>query len=205
MNRSSDNARRGLAVGRWTLAAWLGGVALLSLQCATTTTTAEAAARQHAMTAFHIVYEVLQHPRCRNCHPAGRVPLQGDAGQPHGQNVQGGDDGQGRFALRCSNCHRDENTPGEGQPPGAKGWHLPPAAMPLVFEGRSPAQLARQLGDPTQNGNRTPEQVLDHLRHDPLVLWGWNPGEGRAPVPIPHATFVAAMRTWIEGGCPVPE
>jgi len=73
--------------------------------------------------------------------------------------------------------------------------------MPLVFEGRSSAELCRQLRDPKTNGGRTPEQVLHHVAEDALVLWGWSPGEGRAPVPIPHADFVAAMRTWVQGGC----
>jgi hypothetical protein len=40
---------------------------------------------------------------------------------------------------------------------------------------------------------------------EPLVLWGWNPGPGREPVPISHEDFVTAMRGWIEAGCPVPE
>lgn len=155
--------------------------------------------------AFGVVYEVLQHPRCKNCHPAGGAPLQGDDSRPHGQNVQGGKDGKGLYAMRCANCHRDQNTPGANMPPGAPNWHLPARSMPLAFEGRTPAQLAGQLADPAHNGGRTPPQVLQHVIDDPLVLWGWNPGDGRAPVPVPHAEFVAAMRTWIDAGCPVPE
>lgn len=154
--------------------------------------------------AFAVVYEVLQHPRCKNCHPAGGVPLQGDESRPHGQNVQGGADGKGLWALRCVNCHRDQNTPGANMPPGAPNWHLPARSMPLTFEGRTPAELARQLADPGHNGGRTPDQVLRHVIEDPLVLWGWDPGEGRAPVTVPHASFVAAMRAWIDAGCPPP-
>jgi hypothetical protein len=155
--------------------------------------------------AFATVYSVLQHPRCKNCHPVGRVPLQGDLSRTHAQNVQGGDDGKGVFAMRCATCHHVANAPGAHLPPGAPNWHLPATAMPLVFEGRTPAQLAKQLADPRTNGNKTMDQLLHHVAEDPLVLWGWAPGDGRTPVPVPHADFVAAFRTWIEHGCPVPE
>jgi hypothetical protein len=155
--------------------------------------------------AWQVVYEVLQHPRCVNCHPAGNVPLQGEESRPHAQNVQRGTDGTGRFALRCANCHREENTPGAHQPPGAPHWQLPKPSMPLVFEGRTSAELCRQLADPEQNGGRTPEQVYEHIARDPLVLWGWSPGEGREPIPVPHAELLAALRTWIDGGCACPE
>jgi hypothetical protein len=155
--------------------------------------------------AFATVYRVLQHPRCKNCHPIGRVPLQGDAGRPHAQNVLGGDDGKGVFAMKCATCHFEHNGVGAHTPPGAPNWHLPAAGMPLVFEGRTAAELAAQLRDPARNGGKTVEQLFHHVAEDPLVLWGWNPGEGRAPVDVPHADVVAAMRTWIDAGCPVPQ
>ncbi len=177
------------------------GMAWVSVQCGTAS---GAGAARDGAGAFATVYEVLQHPRCKNCHPAGRVPLQGDDSRPHGQNVQGGADGKGLYAMRCANCHLDQNTPGAHLPPGAPNWHLPAADMPLVFEGRSAAELARQLVDPAQNGGRTPQDLLRHLAEDPLVLWGWSPGDGRTPVPVPHAEFVAAARAWVEAGCPVP-
>lgn len=183
--------------------------AVVFAQCGAPVARSDGAARgtgaeARGVAAFATVYEVLQHPRCKNCHPAGDVPLQGDDSRPHGQNVRGGKDGAGLYALRCVNCHRDHNTPGANQPPGAPGWHLPTRAMPMVFVGRSPAELARQLVDPQQNGGKTREQVLHHVEADPLVLWGWAPGDGRTPVGVPHDTFVAAMREWIECGCPVP-
>lgn len=153
---------------------------------------------------WDLVYQVLQHPRCLNCHPAGDRPLQGEASAEHLQNVQRGPDGQGLFAMRCSACHQEENTPGAHMPPGAPNWHLPEPDMPLVFEGLSSRELCRQLKDPARNGHKTPEQLLEHVSSDELVLWGWDPGEGRAPVPVPHAAFVLAMRTWVESGCDCP-
>jgi len=39
---------------------------------------------------------------------------------------------------------------------------------------------------------------------DPLVPWGWAPGPGRTPVPVPHDRFVAAMKQWVADGAPCP-
>ena len=155
--------------------------------------------------AWEVVYSVLQHPRCMNCHPSGDVPLQGDASLPHLQNVQRGAMGRGRYALRCDACHGESNLPGPHLPPGAPNWHLPRGDEPLVFQGRSTAELCRQLKDPAQNGGKTLEALFHHMAEDPLVLWGWDPGEGRQPVGVPHAQLVAAMRAWIDGGCECPE
>ena len=182
----------------------LAVTAFVCVQCATTKPVTPEA-RSAGAAAFATVYEVLMHPRCLNCHPAGRVPLQGDDSRPHAQNVQGGDDGKGLFAMRCNACHRDENSAGAHLPPGAPNWHLPSKRMPLVFQGRTPAELARQLADRAQNGGKSRDEMLRHVTEDRLVSWGWEPGEGRTPVPVPRATFVAAMKAWIDGGCPVPE
>jgi hypothetical protein len=46
--------------------------------------------------------------------------------------------------------------------------------------------------------------MLEHVTHDKLVLWGWDPGVGRAPVPVPHAEFVERFRTWVAAGAPCP-
>ena len=198
-----------------------GALALLAVQCSGTTTapspspaapaasTAAPAAPQpdpvaEAKAAWPTIYAVLQHPRCLNCHPSDRVPKQGDDRLPHAQNVQGGADGHGRFAMRCEACHREFNLLGPHLPPGAPGWHMPSSKLPLVFEGTSSAQLCRQLRDPARNGGLAPEQVLEHMR-TPLVLWGWDPGPGRAPVPIAHAEFLRAVRAWIDGGCGCPD
>src|SRR5688500_4538301 len=97
--------------------------------------------------AFLAAYKVLMHPRCMNCHPSGDAPLQGDDSNPHVQNIKRGPDGKGLYALKCANCHQDANLPGLNMPPGHPNWHLPPADMRMVFEGKSPAELARQLKD----------------------------------------------------------
>ena len=139
-----------------------------------------------------------------NCHPAGDIPLQGDDSHLHAQNVQRGSDGQGRFALRCDACHQAQNVAGAHLPPGAPNWHLPRADMPLVFQGKTSRELCQQLKDPKRNGGKTPEQLFEHMAHDPLVLWGWRPGDGREPVSTPHDELVRAMRAWVDGGCDCP-
>jgi mono/diheme cytochrome c family protein len=158
-----------------------------------------------AKAAFLEAYKVLMHPRCMNCHPDGDVPLQGDDSRLHLQNVQRGTDGKGKFALKCASCHQDKNLPGANMPPGNPNWHLPPAEMRMVFQGKTPGELARQLKDPKLNGGKTLEQILEHVTQDKLVLWGWDPGDGRTRPPLSHDEFATAMRTWVEKGAAVPD
>lgn len=158
-----------------------------------------------ARAAFRDVYKVLLHPRCLNCHPSGDVPLQGDDSHLHVQNVKRGEDGKGKYALKCANCHQETNLPGENMPPGNPNWRLPKKEMPLVFQGKSPRELADQLKDPKQNGGKTLEQLLEHVEHDKLVLWGWDPGDGRTKPPLSHTDFAKKFREWIEKGAASPE
>ncbi len=44
-------------------------------------------------------------------------------------------------------------------PPGNPNWHLPPPEMKMVFQGKTPGELARQLKDPDQNGHKTLEET----------------------------------------------
>lgn len=154
--------------------------------------------------AFASVYKVLMSPRCMNCHPSGDVPLQGDDSHLHTMGPKRGVEGKGLYAMKCANCHQPTNTPGVHTPPGNPNWHLPPASMKMVFQGRTPHQLAKQLIDPKQNGNKTKEQLLEHA-HDGLVLSGWNPGEGRTLPPLSHAEFAKAWTTWIKKGAYAPK
>lgn len=155
---------------------------------------------------FDTVARVLLHPRCRNCHPDGDRPLQHDDGRIHAQEV-------GRKAtalgLDCGACHGAQMPPepiaGPHVPPGAPNWKLPPEKTPMVFEGRTPAQLCRQLKDPEQTGGRDLAALLHHVEDDELVGYGWNPGEGRTAIPIPRENFVAAFKAWIDAGAPCPD
>lgn len=166
-------------------------------------TKSETAAASRA--AFRAVYAVLMSPRCMNCHPAGSAPLQGDDSHVHAQGVKRGPDGKGLYALKCAACHQGANLPGQNMPPGNPRWHLPSAAMPLVFQGLSPRELALQLKDPRRNGGKTLDQLVEHVSHDGLVLGAWEPGDGRTLPPLPHAEFAARFKEWVDKGAAVPE
>ncbi len=153
--------------------------------------------------AFMDVYKVLMSPRCMNCHPSGDVPLQGDDSKPHVGLPQRGKDGKGLYAMKCANCHQETMRQGLHQPPGHSDWHLPPANMKMVFEGRTPNQLAKQLVNPKTNGNKTLKQLIEHA-DDGLVKVGWNPGEGRTVPPLSHEEFKRAWITWINTGAYAP-
>ena len=156
-----------------------------------------------ALGAFDIVYEVLQHPRCMNCHPNGDRPLQFDESLPHTMNVVRGSDDRGFPGMRCEACHGRDNLALAHTPPGVStGWRLAPREM--QFEGLSKAELAWMLLDP-ERSHMSPDELVEHVEHDPLVQWGWNPGPNRTPVPIAHVDFVAAFKTWVAGGAPIPE
>ncbi len=184
----------------------------------TTVTSSETKDDDDARAAFSDAYKVFMSPRCVNCHPAGDAPLRGEDSRPHtGLRLRRGLDGQGVFTLKCTNCHQAQNQQGLHMPPGAPNvladgsldsttprWHLPSAKTPMIFQGRTASQLCRQLQDRKQNGGLTGEQLIHHVATDPLVLWGWNPGEGRTKPPFTHDQFVASVKEWIGkgGACP---
>jgi hypothetical protein len=147
--------------------------------------------------AFEIVYKTLMSPRCMNCHPAGDVPLQGDDSHLHAMGPKRGLDGKGVYAMKCSNCHQETNIAGLHMPPGNPDWHLPPVAMKMVFQGKSAHELAKQLVDKKQNGNKDIKKLIEHA-DDGLVLAGWNPGEERTLPPVTHAEFKKAWITWLQ-------
>ena len=153
--------------------------------------------------AFMDVYQVLMSPRCMNCHPSGDTPLQGDDSHIHSMLPRRGKDGKGVYAMKCSNCHQPTNLEGLNKPPGHPDWHLPPSNMKMVFEGKTPNQLAKQLVNPKTNGNKTLKQLIEHA-DDGLVKVGWDMGEGRPAPPISHAEFKKAWITWIENGAYAP-
>ncbi len=159
--------------------------------------------REVSAAAFEAMVPVLRYPRCMNCHSAGDFPRQGDDSHPHIMNVRRGPDGHGVNAVRCSTCHQDHNLPGMHMPPGAPGWGLPSPATPMIWEGLSDRQLCELLKDPQQNGHRTVAQIVEHM-HTPLVLWGWDPGEGRTPIPYAKERFLEAVKVWAEHGAACP-
>ena len=161
--------------------------------------------RQEGLAAFETVRAVLQHPRCQNCHIPGDAPLQFDDGRPHAMGVVRGPDGKGAPGLPCATCHGVANAPasyGPHVPPGAPNWHLPPPERKMVFIGLPSGELCRRLKDEKENGGKSTDALLHHMAEDKLVLWGWAPGAGRGPVPVPHDELVAKLKQWIEAGAP---
>jgi hypothetical protein len=150
---------------------------------------------------FAEIARVLQSPRCMNCHPAGDGPLQTDASTPHKQNIKRV---FAELGGSCATCHQESTPEGEQMPPGAPHWSMPPADTPMVFQGKTPAQLCADLQDPQQNGHRSLQDLIHHVSVDPLVLWAFDPGGGRTAPPMSHAAFVASITEWVALGAPCP-
>jgi hypothetical protein len=74
----------------------------------------------------------------------------------------------------------------------------------MIWQGLSDGQLCRSIKDPKQNKNRNLDQLVEHLTEDKLVAWGWNPGEGRDPIPMSHDEFAAKVKKWRSAGAPCP-
>jgi len=158
-----------------------------------------------ARAAFLSIIPVLKHPRCLNCHATGDFPRQGDDNHIHTQNVRRGLDGHGKYSQKCGACHQEQNVAGLNMPPGAPNWHLPPANMPMIWEGKTPGQICQQIKDPKQNNGKSVAQIIEHVTADKIVMWGLNPGEGRTPPPISHQEFAAKFQDWASNGAACPE
>ena len=165
-------------------------------------TAADRKREEESKEAFVEAYRVFMHPRCLNCHPAGDTPFQGDAGLPHTMGVKRGSDGKGLYAMKCKNCHQDANIAGENMPPGNPNWHLPPADRKMVFEGKSPRELAMSFKDPKFTGFKTMEQFMEHVEKDTLVKNSFT--YGTRP-PLSHAEFAAKVKEWIAKGAVLPD
>ncbi|MGE0736551.1 MAG: hypothetical protein AB7G15_15820 [Alphaproteobacteria bacterium] len=153
-----------------------------------------------AVAAFEKIAAVLQHPRCENCHQK-EAPLQTDAGRVHIPRVTRGTDNLGVGAMRCANCHRDENNAASNVP-GAPQWQMAPRSM--SWTELSVPEICRALKDKSLNGNRDLAAIVDHVTNDKLLRWAWSPGGKRAVPPIGHQEFVDLIRVWVAGGgeCP---
>ncbi len=178
--------------------------AALWLPARTASAAQEQGRTDQAAAAFEAIVPVLRHARCMNCHSRGDFPRQGDDGHRHTMNVRRGPDGHGVAGAHCDSCHQDHNTQSMHAPPGAPEWHLPSPAMPMIWEGLSDRQLCEALKDPQRNGGRDVKGIVEHM-NTPLVLWAWNPGPGRTPVPVPQSAFLENVRKWAANGAACPD
>ena len=150
---------------------------------------------------FDRIATVLTHPRCINCHQA-ESPTQTDAKILHRPLMVRGANGHGSLAQPCQTCHQTTNT-ANGFVPGVADWRLAPLSM--LWEGRTKAQICAQIKDPARNGGRhTGQEIIEHMKVDPLVLWAWNPGANRTTPPLSHEQLVRALETWVGAGMPCP-
>jgi hypothetical protein len=160
----------------------------------------DAAARSGAI--FTELGKVLTHPRCLNCHPAGDRPRQGDTPRLHQPPVERGADGFGLPAMRCPICHLQANFDPAGVP-GNPIWHLAPREM--GWERKTLSEICVQIKDPTRNGNRSLDALVEHIGEDHLVGWAWAPGYGRHPAPGTQKQAGALVEAWVKTGAECPD
>ncbi|NVB36356.1 Isoquinoline 1-oxidoreductase subunit [Pseudenhygromyxa sp. WMMC2535] len=156
--------------------------------------------RERSLALFAELGQVISHPRCVNCHPAGERPLQGEAGFLHQPLVVRGEDGHGAAAMQCATCHGEANYLNV---PGNPKWHLAPAEM--AWEGKSLPEICAQIKDPARNGDMSLDQLAEHMAYDELVGYGWKPPAQLEPAPGNQALFGQLVRAWIASGAHCPE
>jgi hypothetical protein len=160
------------------------------------------AARSRAL--FDEAAKVIASPRCMNCHPAGDEPRQADDRHDHRPMALRGEAGNGVPGLPCASCHTDNNftlSLGEASYqsiPGHPRWALAP--IEFAWEGKTPAEICRQIRDPKRNGGRDLASLHEHTAKDDLVGWAWHPGAGRRPAPGTQERFGEIIRAWIDTG-----
>jgi hypothetical protein len=158
-------------------------------------------ANARSVALFNELGKVLTHPRCVNCHPAGDRPRQAEMGRPHQPPVERGADGHGLPAMRCSACHQQSNFE-PGRVPGHPEWHLAPREM--AWEGKTLGEICAQIKDPKRNGNRSLEDLIQHIGTDTLVGWAWSPGFGRSSAPGTQKEAGALVEAWVRTGAACP-
>lgn len=173
------------------------------------------ATEAEGLEAWGRIYEVASHPRCANCHtgasdiPMWSGPSYGKA-RPHGMNIRAGDSRIGAEFIPCQTCHttKDEdwenaNTMPHAAPRVAAFWQLAP--VEADWFGRSSVEICTQLRDPELNGDRDMVEIAEHLDHDVILHWAWNPGGTREPAPYSLQEHVDDILVWGTAGFPCPE
>jgi len=172
------------------------------------------ATQEEGLDAWTRIYEVASHPRCSNCHtgesdrPMWSGPSYGVT-RPHGMNIQAGDSRIGAEYIQCSTCHttKDENWDNANQMPHAAPrvamfWQLAP--VEADWFGKSSIEICEQLRDPERNGDRDMIELAEHLDHDLILHWAWNPGGGREPAPYSLQEHIDDILVWGVAGMPCP-
>lgn len=163
---------------------------------------------EEGLAAWSRAHDVFSHPRCANCHvgadhiPMWSGPSYGEA-RPHGMNINAGESRIGAEAVLCSTCHGLRNSPVPHGPPGADAtWMLAP--VEAAWFGKTSKEICLQLKDPDLNGGRDFVEIAEHLGHDLILHWAWDPGPGREPAPGDLQTHIDNVLAWGVAGMPCP-
>ena len=163
------------------------------------------------LAAWARIYEVASHPRCSNCHtgpsdvPMWSGPSYGET-RPHGMGIRAGASRFGADSLACSTCHAESSYPQtipHSAPRVPAKWQLAPPEADWF--GRSSAHICAQLRDPARNGGRDYAALAEHLGHDVVLHWAWDPGPGREPAPYSLREHTMDMHIWGAAGQPCPQ
>ena len=157
--------------------------------------------KEKSLKAFSTILTVLKSPRCINCHPTADVPRQGDAQRSHPFGVSRGVANLGGVVQKCGTCHHAENNV-YSNVPGAPHWSVAPKTM--GWFGLPDNEIAKRLLDKTQNGGRSPQDLVKHMSSDSLVLWAWNPGTGRSKPPVELEEWRTVLKEWLDNGAAIP-
>lgn len=173
-----------------------------------------AATEAEGLEAWARIYEVASHPRCSNCHtgasdrPMWSGPSYGKT-RVHGMNIRAGESRIGAEYIPCQTCHTTKsedwdnaNAMPHTAPRVAMFWQLAP--VEADWFGRSSVQICEQLRDPARNGDRDMLALAEHLDHDLILHWAWNPGGGREPAPYSLQEHVNDILIWGVAGMPCP-
>ncbi len=172
----------------------------------------ETASLEEGLAAWDRIYEVASHPRCSNCHvgasnrPMWSGPSYGRT-RPHGMNINAGESRIGAEYVTCQTCHALREAGGNDMPHAAPqvaaNWQLAP--VEADWFGKSSAEICAQLRDPERNGDRTAQDIADHLGHDVILHWAWTPGGGREPAPYSLEEHTKDVLIWGAAGQPCHE
>lgn len=164
---------------------------------------------QDGLSAWDRVYEVTSHPRCSNCHvgadnrPMWSGPSYGKT-RPHGMNINAGESRIGAETLVCSTCHALRETGindvPHAAPQVAMNWQLAP--VEAEWFGKSSTDVCNQLRDPERNGGRSLIELAQHLDHDLILHWAWEPGGGREMAPYSLQEHIDDILAWGTAGFP---
>ena len=157
--------------------------------------------QEKSLKAFNKILTVLKSPRCINCHPSGDVPHQGNDQHLHLFGVVRGAENKGGVVQKCATCHHNENNL-YSNVPGAPHWELAPKSM--AWYGLTDVQIGEALVNKSKNGNRSTEDLVNHMSNDSLVLWAWKPGKGRILPPVPLDEFRKTLVEWMDNGAYIP-